>query len=67
MNVIEIPVHGKVGKQVLKNYRPVSLLPFCGKIFEKLIFNPLMPGGNKKVTHTYTCLSICDLFVTTRH
>ena len=52
MNVIEIPVHGKAGKQVLKNYRPVSLLPFCGKIFEKLIFNPLMPGGNKKVTHT---------------
>ena len=37
------------------------------------IFNPLMPGGNKKVTHTYTnlklqvCLSMCDLFVTTRH
>ena len=30
----------------------------------QMSFNPLMPGGNKKVTHT---LSMCDLFVTTRH
>ena len=36
-----IPVHKKGGKQVLKNYRPVSLLLICGKTFEKLIFNPL--------------------------
>ena len=36
-----IPVHKKGDKQVLKNYRPVSLLPICGKIFEKLIFNAL--------------------------
>ena len=26
---------------MLKNYRPVSLLPICGKIFEKLLFNGL--------------------------
>ena len=25
--------------QCIKNYCPVSLLPICGKIFEKLIFN----------------------------
>ena len=36
-----IPVHKKGDKQVLKNYRPVSLLPICGKIFEKLLFNAL--------------------------
>ena len=36
-----IPVHKKGDKQVLKNYRPVSLLPICGKIFEKLLFNTL--------------------------
>ena len=26
---------------MIQNYRPVSLLPICGKIFEKLIFNSL--------------------------
>ena len=29
----------KSDKQNIKDYRPVSLLPICGKIFEKLIFN----------------------------
>ena len=32
-----VPVHKKSGKQCLKNYRPVSLLPICGKILERLI------------------------------
>ena len=36
-----IPVHKKDDKQVLKNYRPVSLLPVCGKTFENLIFDAL--------------------------
>ena len=36
-----VPVHKKVDKQCLKNYRPVSLLPICGKIFERLIFNEM--------------------------
>ena len=31
----------KGNKQILKNYRPVSLLPICGKIFERLICNNL--------------------------
>ena len=31
----------KVDKQILKNYQPVSLLPICGEIFERLIFNKL--------------------------
>ena len=30
------------------------------------MINPVMPGGNKKVTQK-VCLSMCDLFVTTRH
>ena len=36
-----MPIHGKVGKQLIQNYRPVSLLSICGKIFEKLIFDSL--------------------------
>ena len=36
-----VPVHKKGDKQILKNYRPVSLLPICGKIFERLIYNNL--------------------------
>ena len=36
-----VPVHKKRDKQILKNYRPVSLLPVCGKIFECLIYNNL--------------------------
>ena len=34
-------VHKKSDKQILKNYRPVSLLPVCGKIFERLLYNRL--------------------------
>ena len=33
------PIHKKDDKQNVKNYRPVSLLPICGKIFERLIYN----------------------------
>ena len=35
------PVFKKDDKQVIKNYRPISLLPLCGKIFEKIIFSAL--------------------------
>ena len=34
-----VPIHKKGGKQILKNYRPVSLLPISGKILERLMFN----------------------------
>ena len=36
-----VPIHKKGDKQLLQNYRPVSLLPICGKIFERTIFNPI--------------------------
>ena len=35
------PIHKKGDKQLIKNYRPISLLPICSKIFEKLVFNHL--------------------------
>ena len=35
------PIFKKGDKQLIKNYRPISLLPICGKFLEKLIFNKL--------------------------
>ena len=34
-----VPVYKKNSKQLVNNFRPVSLLPICSKIFEKLIFD----------------------------
>ena len=36
-----VPIHKKNDKQIVSNYRPVSVLPICSKIFEKLNFNKL--------------------------
>ena len=36
-----IPAHKKSDKQLVNNYRPISLLPICGKIFKKIIFNKI--------------------------
>ena len=33
------PVHKKNSRQSKSNYRPISLLPICSKIFEKVIFD----------------------------
>ena len=35
------PIYKKGDKQSIVNYRPISLLPICGKIFEKIMFNNL--------------------------
>ena len=34
-----IPVHKKGDKQIIKNYRRISLLPIVGKIFERLLYD----------------------------
>ena len=36
-----VPIHKKGDKQTIENYRPVSLLPICGKILERLMFNEM--------------------------
>ena len=35
------PVHKKNDKQIISNYRPISLLPILAKVFEKIIFTNL--------------------------
>ena len=35
------PMFKKGDKQLIKNHRPISFLPICGKFFEKNIFNKL--------------------------
>ena len=36
-----VPIHKKESRQSKINYRPISLLPIFGKIFEKLLFDTL--------------------------
>ena len=36
-----VPIHNKGDKQTIKNYRPVSLLPICEKIFERLLYDTM--------------------------
>ena len=36
-----IPAHKKDDKTLINNYRPISLLPIFGKIFERVIYNSL--------------------------
>ena len=38
-----VPTHKKEIKELLKNYRPVSLLPICDKIIESVIYNEMYP------------------------
>ena len=35
------PIFKKGNKELLENYRPVSVLPIFGKIFEKILYNRL--------------------------
>ena len=35
------PIHKKNERNLASNYRPISLLPICGKIFEKIIYDNL--------------------------
>ena len=44
-----VPIHKKGDKQLLQNYRSVSLLSICGKIFAIIIFNPIFEKLEKIV------------------
>ena len=36
-----VPIHKKDSKNLIKNYRPISLLPIFSKTFERFMFNSL--------------------------
>ena len=36
-----VPIHQRDSKNLIKNYRPISLFPIFSKVFERLIFNSL--------------------------
>ena len=48
-----ISIFKKGDKQLIKNYRPISLLSICGKILEKIIFNNLYSYLNEGIPMLY--------------
>ena len=48
-----VPVHKKNNKQLIENYRPISLLPVCGKILERIIYNKMFEffSENELISH----------------
>ena len=57
-----VPIHKKGDKQILQNYRPVSLLPICGKILERLMFNEMFEFfiENKLVSYSQSGFKLGD-------
>ena len=37
-----VPIHKKKCKLLVHNYRPVSLIPVCEKIFERLVYSKMI-------------------------
>ena len=46
-----VPVYKKGDKQLVENYRPVSLLCICGKIMERAVFNIIFPHIKSQIYH----------------
>ena len=63
------PCHKKDSKNLIKNYRPVSLLPIFSKAFERLIYNSLYNYfiQNKPFTECHSGFMLGDLCATINH
>ena len=57
-----VPVHKKNNKQLIENYRPISLLPVCGKILERLIYNKMYEffSENELISHKQSEFKLWD-------
>ena len=47
-----VPIHKKEFKNLIKNYRPTSLLPIFSKILERLIFNSMFNYFRQNIIFT---------------
>ena len=47
-----VSIHKKSDKQTIKNYSPVSLLPICGKTFERLLYGTMFDFFSKNNLHS---------------
>ena len=50
------PIHKKDDKQIISNYKAVSLSPICGKIFERIILTLYM--NMLKKTNYHQCINL---------
>ena len=48
----------KYNKQSIKNYRPVSILPICGKIFERLVYRNIFSFLIEQLNISKSCIKI---------
>ena len=57
-----VPIRKKGDKQTLENYRPVLLLPICGKILERLMFNEMFKFfiENKRISWNHSGFKLGD-------
>ena len=55
-----VPVHQKSDKQNLKNHQTVSLLPICGNVFERLIYNNEYFIENDLISPKQSCFKPAD-------
>ena len=60
-----VPIHKNGDKQNIKNYQPVSLLPICGKIFERVVFNEMFIyfSANKRISKNQSGFQPCDSYI----
>ena len=60
-----VPVHKKSDKQILKNYRPILLLPIAGKIFERLLYDRMFEFfiENNLISKNQSGLTPCDFCI----
>ena len=65
-----IPVHKKGDKKLPENYRPVSLLPLCSKVLEKVVYDclfahcrPVLPSNQHGFLPKRSCVSNLTCFL----